>query len=48
MMDPEREPTSPKPAVASAVSLTAGTEGFLAGVLGIIGGVVALVWKPQA
>jgi len=32
--------------VASAVDLFAGAGGYLAGSLGVVGGVVAIMWKP--
>jgi len=33
--------------IASALNLFIGMGGFLAGVLGIIGGALALAWQPQ-
>ncbi|KPL18675.1 MAG: hypothetical protein AMJ92_06990 [candidate division Zixibacteria bacterium SM23_81] len=32
--------------ISSAISLIAGMGGFLAGVLGIIGGALAIAWRP--
>lgn len=32
--------------IASAINLIAGMGGFLAGVLGIIGGAMAIAWRP--
>jgi len=34
--------------VSSCVALLAGTGGFLAGILGIVGGALAIAWKPRA